>query len=58
MALYYDFPWKIGRPKIYPLPILGTQFLNPGYDSVEHTWILRAETESPNPVSFIDINPV
>ena len=27
---YCDPPWKFGRPKILQLPILGTQFLNPG----------------------------
>ena len=28
--MYCDPPLKFGRPKILQLPILGTQFLNPG----------------------------
>ena len=28
--VYCDPPKKFGRPKILQLPILGTQFLNPG----------------------------
>ena len=31
--VYCDPPLKFGRPKILQLPILGTQFLNPGQDT-------------------------
>ena len=30
--VYCGPPYKFGRPKVLQLPILGTQFLNPGYD--------------------------
>ena len=30
--VYCDPLYKFGRPKILQLPILGTQFLNPGKD--------------------------
>ena len=32
IGVYCDLHWKIGHPKILQLPILGTQFLNTGYD--------------------------
>ena len=54
--VYCGLIWKIVCPKMLQLPIVSTQFLNPGYDPEWKGLIINAHSDQKQPVNFDKIS--